>query len=60
MDDDDAEVLLHRLRSASAIAADADAGVRGLVGLVRSRGVSWTTIGAALDTTRQAAWERFS
>lgn len=27
---------------------------------VRSRGVTWTRIGAALGMTRQSAWERFS
>jgi ClpX C4-type zinc finger len=59
MDADDVEVLLRRLRSADAQSANADAGLRGLVDLVRSRGVSWTRIGAALDTSRQAAWERF-
>jgi len=26
----------------------------------RSRGITWTRIGAALGMTRQSAWERFS
>src|SRR5580693_911070 len=30
------------------------------VDLLRSRGVSWTRIGAALGVSKQAAWERFS
>jgi len=30
------------------------------VGILRSRGVSWETIGKALGVSRQAAWERFS
>ncbi|GAB3993397.1 ClpX C4-type zinc finger protein [Nocardioides marmoraquaticus] len=30
------------------------------VDLLRTRGVSWAAIGAALGVSRQAAWERFS
>jgi hypothetical protein len=30
------------------------------VDMLRARGVSWETIGKALDVSRQAAWERFS
>jgi len=30
------------------------------VGVLRSRGVSWEKIGAALGVSRQAVWERFS
>ncbi len=30
------------------------------VRLARSRGITWTRIGAALGMTRQSAWERFS
>jgi len=30
------------------------------VDVLRSRGVSWSAIGAALGISRQAAWERFS
>jgi ClpX C4-type zinc finger len=59
MTDDHEATLLLRLRSAVSHAASADAGVRGLVDLLRSRRVSWTRIGAALDVSRQAAWERF-
>lgn len=29
------------------------------VGVLRARGVSWSAIGQALGTSRQAAWERF-
>lgn len=32
---------------------------RALVADLRARGYSWGTIGSALGTTRQAAWERF-
>jgi ATP-dependent Clp protease ATP-binding subunit ClpX len=28
--------------------------------MARSRGITWTRIGAALGMTRQSAWERFS
>jgi ClpX C4-type zinc finger len=34
--------------------------LRTKVDILRSRGVSWETIGAALGVSRQAAWERFS
>lgn len=30
------------------------------VGAARERGLSWARIGAALDMTRQSAWERFA
>lgn len=30
------------------------------IDILRKRGVSWETIGGALGTSRQAAWERFS
>lgn len=55
---DDAD-LLSRLGPASAHAAAADAGVRGLVELLRHRDVSWARIGEALGVSRQAAWERY-
>jgi len=31
-----------------------------VVDLLRSRGVSWAVIGAALGISRQSAWERFT
>lgn len=34
--------------------------LRGLVGILRERGVTWARIGEALGMSRQAAWERFS
>jgi len=55
--DDDG--LLRRLRSAADHAASADAGLRGLIDLLRARRVSWARIGDALAVSRQAAWERF-
>ena len=38
---------------------DADAELRAAVAAAREAGNSWTVIGAALDTTRQAAFQRF-
>ena len=37
----------------------ADAELRAAVAAARDAGDSWTVIGAALDTTRQAAYQRF-
>ncbi|MDR3068361.1 MAG: hypothetical protein LBU50_02525 [Cellulomonas sp.] len=39
--------------------ADADEALRRAVADARAAGDSWTVIGAALDTTRQAAFQRF-
>jgi hypothetical protein len=55
--DDDA--LLRRLRPAADRVASADAGLHGLVELLRGRQVRWARIGEALGVSRQAAWERF-
>jgi hypothetical protein len=38
---------------------DAEAQLRATVAAAREAGDSWTVIGAALDTTRQAAFQRF-
>ncbi|MGE0599255.1 MAG: hypothetical protein AB7J35_07570 [Dehalococcoidia bacterium] len=38
----------------------AEAAVADHVRLLRERGVSWARIGAALQISKQAAWERFS
>ena len=38
---------------------DAEAELRAAVAAAREAGDSWTVIGAALDTTRQAAFQRF-
>jgi hypothetical protein len=43
-----------------AAAPQLDAAMHDYVDLLRSRGVSWTRIGAALGVSKQAAWERFS
>lgn len=39
--------------------ADAEQELRDAVQAARDAGDSWTVIGAALDTTRQAAFQRF-
>ena len=39
--------------------AIAEAGLRDAVRAAREAGDSWTVVGAALDTTRQAAQQRF-
>ena len=39
--------------------ADAERELRDAVQAARDAGDSWTVIGAALDTTRQAAFQRF-
>lgn len=39
--------------------ADAEQELRDAVAAARAAGDSWTAIGAALDTTRQAAFQRF-
>jgi hypothetical protein len=39
--------------------ADAEAELREAVAAARAAGDSWTVIGAALDTSRQAAFQRF-
>ena len=59
MPDTDVDGLLLRLRSAADHAASADAGLRGLIDVLREREVSWARIGDALGVSRQAAWERF-
>ena len=38
---------------------DAESELRAAVAAAREAGDSWTVIGAALDTTRQAAFQRF-
>jgi ATP-dependent Clp protease ATP-binding subunit ClpX len=59
LEGEDDETLLRRLPPAAGRVAAADAGLRGLVDLLRSREVSWARIGDALSVSRQAAWERF-
>lgn len=57
MTDEEILALLPRIASVS---AQTDASLQRLVTVLRSRGVTWARIGAALQITRQSAWERFS
>jgi hypothetical protein len=52
--------LLASLARVQAAVPQLDAALHDHVDLLRSRGVSWTRIGAALGVSKQAAWERFS
>jgi hypothetical protein len=42
------------------IATQTEASLQRLVTILRERRVTWARIGAALQITRQSAWERFS
>ena len=55
----DEELLAHLPRIAS-IAVNIEAGLADRVADLRSRGVAWARIGAALGMWRQSAWERFA
>jgi hypothetical protein len=52
--------LLASLARIQAVAGQVEAAVHDHVGILRSRGVTWTRIGEALGVSKQAAWERFS
>jgi hypothetical protein len=54
------EDLLSHLPRVAAAAAQVEQHLAAWVRLGRQRGITWTRIGAALDMTRQSAWERFS
>jgi hypothetical protein len=54
------EQLLDALRPAIATVEATRSIVQTQVDTLRSRGISWADIGAALGISRQAAWERFS
>lgn len=57
MSDDD---LLATLPKVAALSEQVDHQLARSVAHARSRGITWTRIGAALGMTRQSAWERFS
>ena len=59
-DEQSDDELLASLARVQAAAPQLDAAMHDYVDLLRSRGVSWTRIGAALGVSKQAAWERFS
>jgi ATP-dependent protease Clp ATPase subunit len=52
--------LLKSLARSQAVVQQADVAVHEHVAILRSRGISWTRIGEALQVSKQAAWERFS
>jgi hypothetical protein len=54
------EDMLASLAKVQAVVPQIDATMHDYVDILRSRGVSWTRIGAALGVSKQAAWERFS
>ena len=54
------DALLAGLPQIAAAGAQVDRQLAKSVALARARGITWTRIGAALGTTRQSAWERFS
>jgi ATP-dependent Clp protease ATP-binding subunit ClpX len=54
------EDLLAILPKIEAAGAQAERRLAVQVRHARDRGITWTRIGAALDMTRQSAWERFS
>ena len=57
MTDEEILALLPRIASVS---AQTDTSLQRMVTVLRGRGVTWARIGAALQVTRQSAWERFS
>ena len=58
-DQSDEELLATMVRVAS-LRHHVDRAVGRIAKVLRGRGTTWTTIGAALGITRQSAWERFS
>jgi ATP-dependent Clp protease ATP-binding subunit ClpX len=54
------EEILGLLPRIAGVSAQTDASLQRLVIVLRGRGVTWARIGAALQITRQSAWERFS
>jgi hypothetical protein len=54
------EQMLDLLPRIAAVGAQTEASLQRLVTVLRGRRVTWARIGAALQITRQSAWERFS
>jgi ClpX C4-type zinc finger len=52
--------ILELLPRIAAVGAQTEASLQRLVTILRERRVTWARIGAALQITRQSAWERFS
>jgi hypothetical protein len=54
------EQILELLPRIAAVGAQTEANLQQLIDILRERRVTWARIGAALQITRQSAWERFS
>jgi hypothetical protein len=54
------EQILDLLPRIASVGAQTEASLQRLVTVLRERRVTWARIGAALQVTRQSAWERFS
>jgi ATP-dependent Clp protease ATP-binding subunit ClpX len=54
------EEILNLLPRVAAVGAQTEAQLQRFVTTLRERKVTWARIGAALQITRQSAWERFS
>jgi hypothetical protein len=54
------EQIIDLLPRIAAVGAQTEANLQRLVTILRGRRVTWARIGAALQITRQSAWERFS
>ena len=54
------EQILDLMPRIAAVGAQTEASLQRLVAILRGRRVTWARIGAALQITRQSAWERFS
>lgn len=54
------EQVLELLPRVAAVGEQAEESLQRLVAILRERRVTWARIGAALQVTRQSAWERFS
>ena len=54
------EEMLLQLGRVAAASAQVDESLQVWVDGLRKRGITWARIGAALEMTRQSAWERFS
>jgi ATP-dependent Clp protease ATP-binding subunit ClpX len=52
--------ILDLLPRVAAVGEQTEASLQRLVTILRERRVTWARIGAALQVTRQSAWERFS
>ncbi|HEX5188565.1 MAG TPA: ClpX C4-type zinc finger protein [Streptosporangiaceae bacterium] len=52
--------LLATLPRVAAVTRQVEGELAAAVTEARARGITWTRIGAAMDMTRQSAWERFS